>query len=204
MNKKQIGGRTPHYVGDVQTPARAKTAAPAPAAPANNTPVAPAVDMVQIGIDAATRAFNEGAWRHLDIYGADSASADPLKRRAGLSALYGAALFFGGFLKSARDSGSVRITGTIPVNSEIMYLFATDLPLFFGQLKSLLAAAQQVKNAVPKMTVSLPKAPQREATAAAEPLEVRVVSMPARSSATKIRRDQNGEIVSTTQFEQDA
>jgi hypothetical protein len=201
QRQKQIAGRTPHYAGSVPSPARAA----APTKPAPSQPTALAMDLVLVGVTAAMHAFNTRSWRQIHVFVADAASSDELKRRAGYSALYGVALSLTGLLDSANASGQVRLTGSVPARCDVDYAVRSDIGRFNGLLKSLIETAKRVKDAVPDMTAAMPTAKQKtEDVTAIEPIAVRVVSLPARETATKVKRNQNGEIESTLQYEVDA
>ena len=200
QRQTKIAGRAAHYAGSVSSPARA--AAPAKAAPSQPTTLN--LDLVLVGVKAAMHAFNTRNWEQIRVFVADAASSDELKRRAGYSALYGAGLSLAGLLESANASGKVKLTGSVPARCDVDYAVRSDIGRFNGLLKSLIETAMQVKNAVPDMTAAMPTAKQKgDAATAAEPIAVRVVSLPARETAVRVRRDEAGDITGSFALEQD-
>ena len=197
QRQNQIAGRTPHYAGSVPSPARA--AAPAKAAPSQLS-----LDLVLVGVKAAMHAFNTRNWEQIRVFVADAASSDELKRRAGYSALYGAGLSLAGLLESANASGAVKLVGSMPARCDVDYAVRSDTGRFNALVKSLIETAKRVKDAVPDMTAAMPTAKQKgDAATAAEPIAVRVVSLPARETAVRVRRDEAGDITGSFALEQD-
>jgi len=155
--------------------------------------------MVAAGMDLALEVINRRDWRPLDQAVADANSSDPNRRRSGLSALYGAAIILAGTLRRVADHGYATITGCIPVRGELEYAFASDPRRFDALLQVMVEAVNELMDKLPGLRASLPE--RRAETA--EPQSVRVVSMPARETATKVRRDAAGDITGSLALEQD-
>ena len=206
-----VAGRKPHYTAATVsnwTPQRSPAAVAAPAnvtrqTAAGRAPVIPRGDLVMTGFHLGVKACNAPDLRSINGLVADANSADELVRLNGFSALFGAATAISTVLTGLQRSGRIKVNGHIPNLEEIEYALKTDTRRFNELLQILATAMNAVRDVVPDLSIPIPSRQQREETKPAGPLEVKVVSMPARESATRVKRDERGDIVSTTHFEQD-
>jgi hypothetical protein len=213
MSKQQTNAgsdglrRTPHYAPAREAvPVKAGKPAPAPVpAPANhNNPVILGADLAMVGYQMAMAAFNQRDWTRISRVVSDANATDELRRRNGLSAVYGAAVGLSDALIAVNASGHVRIAGSIPSRHELEYEVSTDLVRFNQLWATLTKTANRVLDAAPGLTISSSSRSQREEAKAAEPVEVKVVSQPARVTTTRVDRNSSGDIVSTFHLEEDA
>lgn len=204
---KQIYGKDAHYArttaagpASVQQKNRPPTTTTPATAAAPALPVARENSMVLIGFNCAADAFSRRNWSSIETYVSDANSANPLRRRNGLNALLGTAFCLRDILEQVGKSGAIRLTGTLPSRDDLVYAFSTDLQRFNALVQAVAEAANRVMD-VRGISVSVPPSAKRNEEK--DPVRVEIVSMPARETATKVRRDPAGDITSSVQFEQD-
>jgi len=167
------------------------------------------------GTDVALAFLSDGKPGPLRRILADTHCKDAQRKAAASIALTGALFTIALACDQARARG-IRFKGSVPTLAEFRYESSCGQVAHSKAAQRLVDAAVALRRDVPGFSASrvvkegagagdkpAPAPVPAPAPAAAGPLKVEVVAMPMRETASKIRRNQAGEIVSTLQIEAD-
>lgn len=164
------------------------------------------------GSATALEAFNSGNFAPVVDLMRDAVSANESRQAAGIAATLAALMRLAQVVEVARGSG-YRFNPEPPTANDLMYRASIGGERFFEGARLVIAAAIELRRVAPALRLAdaEPAAIQAESvdtpvatpSAPPQPIEVRVVSMPARQTASQIERDGEGNIVRTTMIESD-
>ena len=175
--------------------------------PAKRLPWKGDASLTHSGAGIAMEIINSADFSRLQKYVDDANSPDENIRQSGLSVLAGVGMTFASVLISLRGGGRYKFHGAPMLTSDdVFYAIKTDVRYFSRTLNSLVTTMGRVLDADSSFKVSFANQAGRNSGSAqgsAEPMEVKVVSMPARHSVTNITHNMAGEIVQAEQIEAD-
>lgn len=172
-------------------------------------------DAIRHGNETAISAFNSADFSKISRLIKDAKSHDDGRRAHGKLAFRGCIMQLSKIIQCSTAAGH-RFTPAIPTAAEIAYHAATDTDEFWKQSALVLAAAGKLRVYLPSMRVKekTPNVPAKRTDPAPtppaapakppQPIEVVVVSMPARKTTTGVDRNMAGEITGAVQIESDA
>lgn len=165
------------------------------------------------GADAAFAYLRDGKPGPIRGILADAHGKDAQRKAAASLACMGFFYTLAQTFDLARERG-IRFKGAVPTLAEFRYESSCGQAAYSRAAQRLIDAALALRRDVPGFTVSRAKegavAGDKPATvpapapAPAAPMKIEIVAMPKRETASKIKRNEAGEIVSTVQLEMDA
>lgn len=158
--------------------------------------------IVQHGQAIAFAAFNTGNFQPLAAIVKDAVSEEANRREAGKQALASAVVQLARFLEAVRAKG-FRFSPNPPAEPALIYRASISESNFWNDALLIMSVTQELLLVSPGIRVreGSPAAPSP--TAPAQPIEVRVVSMPTRKTVSEIDYNLAGDIVSAMQIESD-
>lgn len=159
------------------------------------------------GFDAALDYLRDGKPDQIRGILADAHGKDAQRKAAASLACRGFFHTIAQTLDLARTKG-IRFKGAVPTMAEFRYESSCGQAAYSRVAQRLIDAAFAFRRDAPCFVVSRAKAGagdgDKPAPAPAAPVKVEIVGMPVRETASKVKRNEAGEITSTTQIEMDA